>query len=280
MAKPWFFRGLPFNPSLKMIREALSGVSYLVMLVLLFTGVVVKAQNDVTSEPANSEWSFLAEPYLMFPNMKGTVGLRNLPDAQVAASSGDIFNNLKMGFMLNLEASNAKWAVGSDLLYMSLGQDVEPGILIESGEVNTKQLGWEPFGFYRMTSWLELGLGALVNSINSDLRINRKEIGGEMILLKASKTETWLDPMILARIKSQSGQKFAYQFRGEIGGFGIGSDLAWQIQAYAGYRFSALFEMTAGYRIISLDYESGSGQNRFKYDVDTSGPVIRFGFNF
>ena len=86
--------------------------------------------------------------------------------------------------------------------------------------------------------------------------------------------------MIVARIKSQPEQKFAYQLRGEIGGFGIGSDLAWQIQAYAGYRFSPLFEMTGGYRIISLDYENGRGTDRFMYDVDTSGPVIRFGFNF
>jgi hypothetical protein len=86
--------------------------------------------------------------------------------------------------------------------------------------------------------------------------------------------------MIIARIKSNNVKKFNYQFRGEIGGFGIGSDLAWQIQAYAGYRFSKLFEVTGGYRIISLDYESGSGQDRFLYNVDTSGPVIRLGFNF
>jgi len=71
-----------------------------------------------------------------------------------------------------------------------------------------------------------------------------------------------------------------YEFRGEIGGFGIGSDFAWQIQAYAGYRFSKLFHITAGYRVISLDYKTGEGENRFLYDINTFGPVIRFGFNF
>jgi len=86
--------------------------------------------------------------------------------------------------------------------------------------------------------------------------------------------------MLIARIHSKSNEKFIYQLRGEIGGFGIGSDFAWQMQAYAGYRFSKLFQITGGYRIISLDYESGSGQNRFMYNVDTSGPVLRFGFNF
>jgi hypothetical protein len=79
---------------------------------------------------------------------------------------------------------------------------------------------------------------------------------------------------------NKSVAKFNYQFLGEIGGFGIGSDLAWQMQVYAGYQFSKLFQITGGYRIISLDYETGTGQDRFMYNVDTSGPVVRFGFNF
>ena len=39
----------------------------------------------------NGQWTFLAEPYLMFPNMKGTVGLGILPDGTVDASANDIF---------------------------------------------------------------------------------------------------------------------------------------------------------------------------------------------
>ena len=141
-------------------------------------------------------------------------------------------------------------------------------------------MGWEVFGLYRVLPWLELGLGGLVSSVKAEVSIDRKVIGGGTTTLDASKTETWFDPMLIARIKNSGLQQFVYQFKGEIGGFGIGSDLAWQIQAYGGYRFSELFEMTAGYRIISLDYETGSGQGRFMYDVDTFGPVIRFGFNF
>lgn len=141
-------------------------------------------------------------------------------------------------------------------------------------------MGWEISGLYRVTPWLELGLGALVNSLNAGLDLTRKEIGGGTNNITESKTKTWVDPMLVARVKSNASEKFNYQFRGEIGGFGIGSDLAWQIQAYLGYRFSKLFEMTGGYRIISLDYKSGDGLDRFMYDVDISGPVLRFDFNF
>ena len=34
--------------------------------------------------------------------------------------------------------------------------------------------------------------------------------------------------------------KWPSRFRGELGGFGIGTDLTWQLQAYAGYRFTSV----------------------------------------
>lgn len=261
------------------LRFSIKGL-FLGTLLYLSTGLELTAQSITTDKPIAGDWSFLAEPYLMFPAMDGTVGMRNLPDAPVDASASDIFSSLKMGFMLNLEAYNDNWVIGSDLLYMHIGQDMESGIFIESGEITAKQLGWELYGLYRVRPWLEFGLGGLVNSINTELKINRRELGGGTIPVKASKTETWFDPMLIGRIKNREGQKFLYQFRAEIGGFGIGSDLAWEIQAYAGYRFSDLFQMTGGYRVIGLDFETGSGSDRFMYDVDTSGPVIRLGFNF
>jgi len=254
-----------------------------VLLSVLVSGNLM-AQENGSDDSTKGKWTFLVEPYLMFPVMNGTVGLGNLPfDVPVDASTNDIFSNLKMAFMLNVEATNGQWAVGTDILYMSLAQDVKPGLLNKNGEITAKQLGWETYGLYRVTPWLELGLGGLVNSVKTGFDINREELIGqdkEIVNYKRSGTETWFDPMIVARIKRSEVHKFIYQFRGEIGGFGIGSDLAWQVHAYAGYRFSKLFEMTGGYRYISLDYETGSGQDRFKYDVDTSGPVIRFGFNF
>jgi hypothetical protein len=257
-------------------------VFFTLMLSILFSENVMSQDNTIAT-PTKSKWKFLVEPYLMFPNMSGNVGLGSgevVPDATVDASSNDILGHLKMGFMLYAEASTGKWTIGSDLLYMELGQGVKDRNLISSGEINVKQLGWEVSGLYGVTPWLELGIGGMLNSINSGVDLNVRAIGGGTTAKSNSMTETWFDPMLITRIKSKSEDKFIYQFRGEIGGFGIGSDLAWQIQAYAGYRFSKLFQITGGYRIISLDYESGNGQNRFMYNVDTSGPVVRFGFNF
>lgn len=236
---------------------------------------------DSTSQSANSKkWHFLVEPYVMFPNMNGTAGVGNLPDVSVDANPGDIFSKLQMGAMLNLEASNSKWAIATDFIYMNLNQDVTSGKLINSGDLTAKQFAWELAGLRRVAPWLEVGIGGILNSIQAGANINVNNIGGGTTNRFKELTQTWYDPMLIVRIKHNPIKKFMYEFRGEIGGFGIGSDFAWQIQAYAGYRFSKLFHITAGYRVISLDYQTGEGEDRFLYDIDTFGPVIRFGFNF
>jgi hypothetical protein len=163
---------------------------------------------------------------------------------------------------------------------MDLEQQVKTGRLINSGEVSAKQFAWELAGLRRVNSWLELGLGTLLSSVKAEVNINTNNIGGGTTNRVKELSQTWLDPMLIARTQNQPGKKFMYSVRGEVGGFGIGSDLAWQIQAYAGYRFSKLFQLTGGYRIIGIDYEKGNGSDRFLYNINTFGPVIRFGFNF
>ena len=227
-----------------------------------------------------NKWHYLIEPYVMFPNMNGTTGIGDLPTVDVNANPGEIFNRLQMGAMLYAEAGNDKWGISTDLLYMSLKDDVSAGLLIQSGRVTAKQLGWEFAGFYKTCRFFDAGLGLRINSINAGADLNIRTGVNEVTPKSKSITKTWVDPFIVARMHNDAAQKFLWQLRMDIGGFGIGSKLAWQIQAYAGYRFSKLFQLTGGYRIISMNYDKGSGTDRFMYDMNTFGPVIRFGFNF
>lgn len=252
----------------------------LVSALILVTFIQTDALAQDTQPATKSEWTYLVEPYLLFPNMSGTVGLADLPEATIDADANQIFGNLKMGAMLYAEAYNDKWAIGSDIIYMSLAQGVKPGSEYLSGEVVAKQFAWEVSGLRKVTNWLELGVGGILNSVNSEIEVKRNLLGGGTKSESKSLSKTWFDPMLITRVKSKAGEKFIYQFRGEIGGFGVGSDLAWQMQAVAGYQFSKLFSITGGYRIISLDYETGSGQDYFHYNIDTAGPTVRFGFQF
>jgi hypothetical protein len=247
-------------------------MKYLLSLLIMISCTVCRAQEK-------ENWRFLLEPYAMFPNMQGTTGLGNLPDASIDEDPSDIFSNLKIGAMLYVEAKKGKWAITSDLLYMDLDMDVTSKNGIISGESDAKQLGWELAVLRKILPWLEAGIGAQLNSIESGLNIVANTTAGPTPMAN-SITETWVDPTIIARANYPIANKWNVMFRGNVGGFGIGSDFSWQIQLYGSYRFSKLFQISAGYRAIGLDYETGSGNDRFLYDMVSFGPVVRFGFNF
>jgi hypothetical protein len=249
-----------------------------VIMTLLVSGIVVSRAQDSTQTP--QKWRFLVEPYLMGPNMKGTVGIGSLPDVDVNANVGDIFSHLKAGFMLYAEAQNGTWALSSDFLYMKLSQDAEPTKLINSGNVTVSETAWELAGLRTLLPWLEGGVAGRMLRIDMDADVVRNEPRGGTTPLSEAMTRTWFDPLFLFRLKLANAGHWQLQLRADIGGFGIGSDLTWQVQAYAGYRFSELFQATVGYRSLAIDYEKGEGADRFKYDVTTFGPIIKLGFNF
>jgi len=95
-----------------------------------------------------------------------------------------------------------------------------------------------------------------------------------------SRRKTWADPILIVRSQGAVNEKWLLQFRGDLGGFGIASDFTWQIQANVGYQFSNLVSATIGYRVLDVDYDKGDGDERFMYDIATSGPVLRVGFRW
>jgi hypothetical protein len=252
--------------------------SFRVVFAIGAIALMLFGSSEIVAQDSLKKWTYRIEPYLMFPSMSGQTGVAGLPLADVDASASDIFSKLKMGFMLNLEANNGTWAINSDFLYMDLEQDLAASTLINGGDVSAKQLGWEVAGLRRVSPWLEFGVGGLLNSIELEMNVDQKQPGGGSVNRSGKRSKTWFDPMLITRLATPGDKKFYGLLRGEIGGFGIGSSFAWQVQGIAGYRFSKLFDMSLGYRAISLDYQDGDGARAFVYDVTTSGPMLRFGF--
>jgi hypothetical protein len=249
--------------------------SFLIALLLIF--VWLNPNNSLYAQGTmDKKWHYLGDLYMMFPNMKGESTVASLPEVEVDADEADILGNLKFGAMFYLEATNNDWAISSDFIYMKLNQGLETTNLINSGSITMEQLAWEVDGLKHITPWLEAGLGGRLVSLSTGIdatgRLNEVHSG--------SASKTWYDPIIVIRTQGAIKDKWLLQFRGDAGGFGVGSDFSWQIQANAGYRFSKLFQTTIGYRYIGIDYDKGEGAERFLYNIDTYGWVVHFGFNF
>jgi hypothetical protein len=225
------------------------------------------------------QWHGLLEPYMMFPNMNGNIGLGSLPATNIDENPSDIFSHFQVGAMVYGEAYNDKWVISSDLTYMSLGQDVASTNVILLGHAGVKQWGWELAALRRLKPWLSAGIAGQLNSIKSDLDLTINEATGPAPRSN-SFSKTWVDPSFVVAMKLPLAGKWDLRARGNIGGFGIGSKIYWQLQAYVDYHIARLFQLSAGYRAIKADYEKGSGSDYFLYNMTTFGPVLRFGFNF
>jgi hypothetical protein len=253
-----------------------TGVVRTALLIATLMGALpgsLAAQEQENQSPASlgEEWAFVVAPYFLFPHMNGTVRLAGI-DASVDANPGDIFDKLKFGAMLLFEAHNGVWAVAFDGLYMDLGEDATN----ITASVGMDQGMFQLTGFRRVVPWLEVLLGGRINTLGANLDITLPNRNTR----KVDQSKTWFDPFVGARVELPAGRKWLFAVRGDIGGFGIGSDLAWQVYPVVAFRASRLISVAAAYRVLYMDYDTGMGLRRFSYDVTTFGPEIGLAFHF
>ena len=86
-------------------------------------------------------------------------------------------------------------------------------------------------------------------------------------------SESWVDPLIGSRFGIDLADRWNLTAEANVGGFGVGSDLARNAQAFLGYRIS-LFgvptTLAGGFRALHQDYD----HNDFEWDVTMYGPVL------
>ena len=64
-----------------------------------------------------------------------------------------------------------------------------------------------------------------------------------------------------------------FTVRGDIGGFGVGSDLMWQAEAALGVQLTKSIHAELGYRALSFDYD----RDDLKYETITHGAQVMLG---
>ena len=237
---------------------------------------IVATMGDAPSAAAQDEgWDFTVAPYLLFPYMDGSVSIRGF-DQAIDAGPGDIFDKLTFGAMLDLEAHSPDWAIALDGIYMNLGQDLQRTDLPTQGEVDFKQGVVQLSGFRRVAPWAEVLIGGRLNVLSGSLY----RLGAIIDTLDIGESEVWFDPFVGARVQVTVTDMLRLGVRGDVGGFGVGSKLAWHVYPAIGLRIAKWFELAAAYRWLNMDYETGTGAELFAYDVTVSGPEIGLLFHF
>ncbi len=84
------------------------------------------------------------------------------------------------------------------------------------------------------------------------------------------------------RITWQATEKLSLFARGDVGGFGIGnsSQCTWQVIAGAEYDILKNVFLELSFRLLDIDYVSGSGSDKFTFDAQMAGPYLALGVKF
>ena len=220
------------------------------------------------------EWKHEVAPYMWGAAMDGAATVGTL-SADVDVSFGDILDNLEMGFMGLYRASRGPLSITVDGIYMGLGGSGRGPAGYVKADVDLDQSALEVDVGYEVMERLIVFGGLRYNDLSVDIKatgpLGTRSSGGD---------EDWIDPVVGAHYTIPFADKWSFTMRGDIGGFGIGSDFAWQGVGTLRWQASERFGVLGAYRYIDMDYDNGETSKYFEYDMSMSGPALGVVFTF
>ena len=205
----------------------------------------------------------------MIPWMDGKTAVRGR-EVEVNVAPSEIFSNLQFGVMGAFEARKNKWAVGADAVYMALGTTIDR----PPADIDFNQGAYTFTGLRQLNDKVDFVFGARWNVIQGKLGFKGP------LETTVQETKQWVDPIVGLKLRQPLGGKWHFTMQGDIGGFGAGSDFAWHLFPIVGVDVGKRATLGIGYRVLSGDYETGSQNNLFRYDVITQAFVLGAAFHF
>jgi len=236
---------------------------------ILSLAVAASISPGTVAAQESDSWEFRVTPYLWMLGLDGTTAVLG-DDADVDASFSDILDLLNIALSVNMELSKGNVFFVMDVMYAALETDFAGPDPI-GGDIDIELI------------IADLSVGFKVNE-NFDLyagaRLYDQEIGiTPNMMSKVTLGDDWTDFILGFRVHNDMSEKWSFMAKldGAVSG---DSESAWYVQAVFLRHFSKNRHLDLGWRYYDVDYESGSGLTRFKWDVAHSGPVIGYSWEF
>lgn len=217
------------------------------------------------------DWRHTVLVYGLAAGLSGETAVRGL-EADVDVGFSEILENLEAGGMAAYRGETQRWAVMANVIYMGLGVTKDGGAGF-TFDADVDQWLIEVDGAWRCSDRFEVLAGLRGASIDVAVEARHPTLG----TADRDGSESWVDPVVGARVQIPIGKSWSFTGRGDAGGFGIGSDLTWQAVAQFQWRLGDTMGLAVGYLAVYADYEDGHG---FRYDVTSQGPFVGLAFSF
>ncbi|HSN70293.1 MAG TPA: hypothetical protein VLT59_02240 [Steroidobacteraceae bacterium] len=223
------------------------------------------------------DWAFRLTPYLWFAGLEGDMTpVEGLPSVPVDVSPSQALEDTETGVMVMFDARRGGHGLYLDFIYTDVRSDddaiPELGITVRS---TTKSTVFSAAYEYAFVEHDRGGIDALVGARYWE--VDAKLAFSGPLGLTGSNKEDWIDPFFGVKSWSMLGDSNFYAAGGVgFGGFGVGSDFYYEINANVGYRWSKAIGTAIGYRYFDVDYDD----NGFTYDAKQQGWQISLTWSF
>ena len=224
---------------------------------------------------ARKKWQFATIGYIWFAGVNGKADVIGpVEPVDLDMSFGDVLKNFKFAFMGAAEARHDRLVFLGDIMFIHIGGDRGIGIRDPDflrAELDSRTTEVTLVGGYRVADkgpvQVDLLAGGRLNWFNTTMQLEGPNRAAE-----GDVKQTWFDPVIAARVGAPLGGKWSASLYGDVGGFGIGSDITWQVIGSVNYDVNRKLRLGVGWRTYKIHYDRGD----FLYDVAQNGPLIVF----
>lgn len=241
---------------------------------LCLAAALAAVVSPVLAQAQSPGWKHTILVYGLAAGMSGETAVRGL-EADVDVGFSEILESLEAGGMVAYRGETGRWAVMANVIYMGLGVTKDGGAGF-TFDADVDQWLVEVDGAWRCSDRFEVLAGLRGASIDVAVEARHPTLG----TTDRDGSESWVDPVVGARLQVPIGKSWSFTGRGDVGGFGIGSDLTWQAVAHFDWRIGETVGLSAGYLILYADYEDGHGSDLFRYDMTSQGPFVGVTFSF
>lgn len=227
-------------------------------------------------------WQFQLSPYIWLAGIDGRMGtIPGQPPVDIDYSASDAFDDTEASFMLFLDARKGRQGFVMDALYSDVRSDFE--LLPDPINLSVRSISETTIISAAYQYEMYRGPGTVIDLMGGvrywDIDSTLKFTGGLGVLAgqSVSNTESWFDPALgIKAITPLGGSNFYFMGAASVGGFGVGSDLFYDLTGNLGYQWNDAIGTSLGYRLFDVDYEDGG----YVYDVTQEGWQLALTWGF
>ncbi len=197
------------------------------------------------------------------PQLSATVDFRSAGQ-QVRLDFDDVTRDLDFGGRLRFELSKFDWSIMAEGSWVRMSGDGQT----TSGNVRTdyENATAELALTKSIEEQLKLFVGARYQYVDVEAGVGTPS--------PLSDTQQWVEPFVGGTLFVDALDWLDVSLRGDVGGFGAGSDLTWNVIGMLYFRPADFMTIDVGYRVLDVNYE----RSDYEYRGQLHGALIGVAF--